>query len=188
VSVPPPAKLVIGALVADASAWAAAEGELAEAFGPFEPRLLAMPFDHSSYYRGEMGAPLLRVFRVLRDPVAQDALVAAKLRTIEIEGRHADRSGAAPRRRVNLDPGILHLAGLVLASTKGYAHRVYLGEGIHAEPELVWRAEGFRPLPWTYEDYRHPASLAFFRDVRAAWKRDLRSAGAPAAPEARACC
>jgi hypothetical protein len=187
-SLPPPAKLIVGAIVADPAAWAAAEADLAGAFGPLEPRLLAMPFAHSAYYREEMGEPLLRVFRVLREPVAQDALAAAKLRTIAIEARHADRSGPTPRRRVNLDPGILHLAGVVLATTKGYAHRVYLGSGIHAEPELVWRGEGFHPLPWTYPDYAHPEALAFFREVRAGWKRELRRSGAGCAREAAACC
>lgn len=184
---PPPAKLVVGALVADPAAWAAAEGELEGSFGPLEPRLLALPFAHSDYYRGEMGGPLLRVFRVLREPVAQDALVDAKLATMRIEELLADRSGQLPRRRVNLDPGVLHLAGLVLASTKGYAHRVYLGRGIHAEPELVWRGSGFRPLPWTYADYAHPEALAFFRAVRADWKRELRRRGADLAPELQPC-
>ena len=187
-SAPPPAKLLVGAIIADSKAWAAAEADLEEAFGPFDPRLLAMPFDHSTYYREEMGGPLLRVFRVLRDPVPQDALAAAKLRTIGIEARHADRAGAAPRRRVNLDPGILHLAGLVLATTKGFAHRVYLGSGIHAEPELVWRGEGFHPLPWTYPDYAHPEALAFFREVRADWKRELRRCGEGCAREVPSCC
>ncbi len=187
-SLPPPAKLVVGAIVADPEAWLRAEADLAAAFGPLEPRLLALPFGHSSYYRGEMGEGLLRIFRVFREPVAQDALAAAKLRTMEIERRHADRGGAAPRRRVNLDPGLLHLAGLVLATTKGFAHRVYLGSGIHAEPELVWRGEGFHPLPWTYPDWGHPESLAFFREARGLWKRELRVAAAVGAGERQACC
>jgi hypothetical protein len=177
----PRAKLLVGAIVADRGAWAEAERELAAAFGPLEPRLLAMPFDHSDYYRGEMGGGLMRVFRVHREPVAQEELAAIKHRTIAIERLFADGEGAAARRRVNLDPGLLWLGGLVLATTKGYAHRVYLGRGVHAEPELVWRAGGYAPLPWTYADYRRRESLAFFGSERTQWLRELR---APAALEA----
>jgi hypothetical protein len=180
----PPAKLLIGAIVADRVAWAAAEVELAAAFGPFDPCVLALPFDHTAYYRSEMGDGLLRVFRVHREPVRQDALAAIKRRAVAIERRLAEGEGPEARRRVNIDPGLLGLAGLVLASTKGYAHRVYLGEGIFAEPTLLWRAGGFRPVAWTYPDYQRPESLAFFAAARNALRRRLRAAEGEPVP----CC
>lgn len=176
---PAPARLVIGAIVADRGSWAAAEERLAAAFGPFEPCLLAFPFDHTDYYRGEMGGDLLRVFRVLRAAVAPADLAELKHRTAGIEREFAAAGAPAPRRRVNLDPGLLSPAALVLASSKGYAHRVYLGRGVHAEVELIWRSGSYRPVAWTYPDYRRGATVAFLNGVRGRWMRELRGRAAP---------
>ena len=64
----------------------------------------------------------------------------------------------------------------MLASTKESSHRVYLGRGIWAEVELLWRAGAFEPLPWTYADYRTPEALGFFGKAREALKKFRREA------------
>ena len=69
-------------------------------------------------------------------------------------------------RRVNLDPGYMDAARVVLASTKDHAHRILLGKGIYGEVTLLYRDGAFRPLPWTYPDYREAATLAFLKGVR----------------------
>ncbi len=71
------------------------------------------------------------------------------------------------RRRVNLDPGYLIASKLVLATTKDFAHRIYLGQGIYGEVTLNYRrGQGWQPHPWTYADYRSPLALEFFALVR----------------------
>jgi hypothetical protein len=70
------------------------------------------------------------------------------------------------RRRINLDPGILTPEHLVLASHKCASHRVYLGDGVYAELELVYQNGDFQPLPWTYPDYRTRLARDFFKVVR----------------------
>ena len=57
-------------------------------------------------------------------------------------------------RKINLDPGLLDLNRLVLATTKHAGHRIPLAEGIYAEITLHYRRGRFEPLPWTYPDYR----------------------------------
>ena len=42
-------------------------------------------------------------------------------------------------RAVNIDPGYLDGARLVLASTKDHAHRIWLRDGIYAEVTLRFR-------------------------------------------------
>jgi hypothetical protein len=188
---PPSARLVAGGLFRDPAAWAAAEEALTAAFGPVTGERLVVPFDGSGYYDAEMGRGLTRVFLVFRDVVLQEELAAIKRLTVSIERRLADCAGDAVRRRVNLDPGLLSLSTLVLASTKGFAHRVYLGQGIHAEVTLLFRGNAFAPVPWTYPDYRQPEALAFFTAARNSWLREVRSRGRAAArpvEEVRACC
>ena len=91
-------------------------------------------------------------------------------------------SGLAPpasglvKRPVNLDPGLLDGSKLILATTKDYAHRIYLSRGIYAEVTLTWRRGAFQPTPWTYRDYRTEPYLAFFAKARARFLDQLRSA------------
>jgi hypothetical protein len=69
-------------------------------------------------------------------------------------------------RPLNLDPGYITLAKLVLASTKDHAHRIYLSQGIYAEITLNYRAGSWQPLPWTYPDYRRSDFQEFFTNCR----------------------
>ena len=75
-------------------------------------------------------------------------------------GRHAEP------RPLNLDPGYITPAKLVLASTKDHAHRIYLRDGIFAEVTLVYRQRKWQPLEWTYPDYRRDDYQRFFTQCR----------------------
>ena len=80
------------------------------------------------------------------------------------------------RRRVNLDPGLLFPGRLILATTKDRAHRIPLRDGIFAELTLLYEKGGWKPLPWTYPDYRTPEyaeALTRMREIlRAGRKRE----------------
>ena len=52
-----------------------------------------------------------------------------------------------------------------------------------ADQEYVERIRNIRN-----PDYAHPASLAFFREVRAGWKRELRRCGDGCSREVPSCC
>jgi hypothetical protein len=67
---------------------------------------------------------------------------------------------------LNLDPGYLTAAKLVLASTKDHAHRIYLRGGVYAEVTLNFRAGQWQMLPWTYPDYRRDDYQSFFTTCR----------------------
>ena len=71
------------------------------------------------------------------------------------------------RRMINLDPGVLTVDHLVLASHKSAGHRLYLGDGVYAELELWYVNGGFEPLPWTYLDYKTKEARVFFEKTRA---------------------
>jgi len=148
-----------------------AASDLAAQYGEFEITSPIMDFDYTDYYAGELGPGLKRRLvsvSTLRDPAE---LVAIKIATTAMEESYTH----AGRRRINIDPGYLALAHLILATGKGYTHRPYLGQGVYADLTLVYQGGDFRPLPWTYPDYQSPAILDFLRQVRAKYVTQLRA-------------
>ncbi|MBI5015098.1 MAG: DUF4416 family protein [Deltaproteobacteria bacterium] len=132
-----------------------------------------LPFTQSAYYDREMGPGLRRAFGAVEGLWYPQRLPQLKLSANVLEHRWRGPSG----RRVNLDPGLLSLTQVVLASGKPAGHRLHLDQGIHGEIEYVYAGGGFRALPWTYPDFRAPSTLEFFNGLRAAHRAKLRRAG-----------
>jgi hypothetical protein len=170
---PRPVKLVC-AVLAGQQAWLdAARAALEAAFGPVDMASDVWPFDCTDYYASEMGTNLLRRIYSFEGLVDPGDLKVVKHTTNRLEREVAASLPDGPRRPVNLDPGYVSLSKLVLATTKEYGHRVYLGSGIHAECTLTWRDGAFRPWEWTYPDYRRAGCLGFLAEVRGAYRDAL---------------
>ena len=163
---PVPARLICGMLSRFPEAHEWAKARLAERFGPIDLKSDAFPFDFTDYYASEMGGGIIRRFVSFAQLIPPEELVEAKLFTNELEAELASSGRFDVPRPVNLDPGLVTASKLVLATTKDYSHRVYLGRGIYAEVTLRYEKQAFRPWPWTYPDYRTEGYLAFFEDVR----------------------
>jgi len=138
-------------------------GRLAERYGTLDARSVPFLFG-SDYYEAEMGSGLVKFFVSFELLVPQDRLAAVKRETNELETQEAGPRG----RRCNLDPGIITHYAVIMATTKGYAHRIYLGAGIYAETTLLCRRGALEALPWTYPDYRTPVAHGFFKQARRA--------------------
>ncbi len=136
-------------------------GKLVERYGRVDARSDPYHFG-SSYYEAEMGPGLVKRFVSFESLVRQDLLAALKRGTNELEDQGRDARG----RIFNIDPGLVTHYSVILATTKGYAHRIYLGEGIYAEPALLFRRGALDALPWTYPDFQTPVAHAFFMEVR----------------------
>ena len=149
---------------------------LAERYGSVESRCAPYPFG-SSYYETEMGTGLVKFFVSFEPLLAQERLAGVKRETNELEAGGADARG----RFCNLDPGIVTHYSVIMATTKGYAHRIYLGGGIYAEPALLFRRGALEALPWTYPDYQTPAAHGFFREARRRLMEQASPSGAPPA-------
>jgi hypothetical protein len=117
---------------------------------------------HSDHYRNEMGEHLQRHFLFFRSLIDAGSIGEIKLKTNAIEGVLSTDG----RRTVNIDPGYLTLAKVVLASTKNYSHRISLGNGIYAETELIFIGSSFRPCLFTYKDYQDEQALRMFAQMR----------------------
>ncbi len=167
---PKPAKLVISLFLKEKELLYPVAQALAEQFGPVDMISAWFPFDYTTYYEPEMGAPLYRrvvVFKTLIDP---GALAEIKIATNELELKYSD-SG---RRMVNMDPGYLVHERFVLATGKNYAHRIYIGKGIYADLTLIYKEGGFQKLPWTYPDYADERMIAFLEMIRNKYAEDLK--------------
>ena len=128
----------------------------------------AFDFTETNYYAAEMGVGLKKQFWAFAGAIDPGRLAAIKLATNQWEAEYAARSLHPEPRPLNLDPGYLTLAKLVLASTKDHAHRIYLADGIYAEVTLSFRGGAWQPFDWTYPDYRRGDYHEFFTQCREA--------------------
>ncbi len=158
-----PVKLVVGLLTSDQSLLAQAQSALAEGFGAVTVKSEEIPFGFTDYYEKEMGPNLIRQWVGFHGLTESEQLADFKRTTISLEKRFL---GPDHKRRVNLDPGLLSLHNLVLASTKGFAHRIYMRDGVYAELTLLFQSGKFQPLAWTYSDYQTPVCQEFLMHCR----------------------
>ncbi|MCD6170228.1 MAG: DUF4416 family protein [Candidatus Latescibacteria bacterium] len=172
---PKPAALVMAIMADSLTRLEQAKISLMKRFGSIELESDPYPFVYSSYYEKEMGKGLTKQFLSFAEPIEMDKLREIKIATNRLEEDMASKQEGRLTRTVNIDPGYLSLAQLVLASTKNYSHRIYLGGGIFAEVTLVYRHGGFQPLYWTYPDYRTELARQFFVRVRGRLLSKIRS-------------
>ena len=143
-----------------------ARDRAATALGPIALESPPFPFVETDYYAPSMGSGLVKrfwAFANLRDP---SELVEWKLSANDWEAEYARQVQHAEARPLNLDPGYLTLAKLVLASTKDHAHRIYLGRGIFAEVTLYFKDGRWQHREWTFPDYRRADYNEFFSAAR----------------------
>lgn len=143
---------------------------LKENFGEVLLKSEVIPFIHTTYYNKEMGDDLLRQWYAFDNLVVPDVLADMKHRTNEIEESFLNNNSG---RKVNIDPGFITLSNLILASTKDFSHRIYIGKGIYAEVTFIYKNKAFVPLEWTYPDHQEPKALEFFQKAREILKNRL---------------
>jgi uncharacterized protein DUF4416 len=158
-----------------------ARRQAAEAWGPIALESPRFEFVETDYYAPTMGEGLKKCFWAfagLRDPAE---LIEWKIAANRWEAEYARQAGHGQTRPLNLDPGYLTPAKLVLASTKDHAHRIYLGRGIYAEVTLYFKDRRWQDREWTFPDYRRADYQQFFAEAR-----QLLHARQKAAPTLRA--
>jgi len=170
---PKPVKLISSMFTVDLELLEVARDRLSKVFGPTDYESDLLPFDHTSYYAAEFGEGLMRQIVAFAELIDPERLAEIKRLTNDLETSWA-REG---KRRINLDPGYVSLAKLVLATTKNHGHRIYLGQGIYAEVTLCYRNKTFRPWEWTYPDYASPPYIAIFDQIRELYLAQLRQRG-----------
>lgn len=163
---PLPGKLILSAIYSSLGPMHDAIREVENKFGLVEFESDEIEFIHTTYYREEMGDNLKRKFFAFEEKIDRESLAEIKIWTNKLEEKLGEKIDDFVFRKVNLDPGILSLANLTLASTKDYAHRVYINNGIFCEITLIYEKKKFKALPWTYPDYMETEIVDFLKRVR----------------------
>ncbi len=114
------------------------------------------------YYAKEMSHPLARFFFVPQKLMSRDQMLLTKVESLEWE-RSWSIDG---KRMVNIDVGMLSPENFILATTKNYSHRVYLGEDIFADLTYQFQKGKFHTFPWTYPDYLDQEKIDFLFQER----------------------
>jgi len=167
---PPPVQFFASVIFSDSGILSQAEARLSALIGAIEEKTANASFTQSDYYAPEMGTGLMRLFILFQPLLGREKLADIKRSTNEIEEILATRG----RRSVNVDPGYIALEHVVLGTTKGYTHRIYLGRGIFADLTLVYENGTYRGLPWTYPDYGSNELICLLNGWRERYKRLLR--------------
>jgi len=164
-----PVLLICGILASDKSNIDSVIPVLEQEWGSVLSSSGIMSFDYTDYYAKETGDNILRCylgFDLFIDPFD---LYDIKRQTNKIEQNYV----VDGNRMVNLDPGYISKAKLVLATTKDATHRIYGGNGIYAEATLYFEDKTYHPWPWTYPDYRDKKNIDFFNKLRQKYKNKL---------------
>lgn len=134
-------------------------------WGEPERESLFFPFVWTNYY-DDIAPQLDRCFFSYPGLYPMSELPDWKRLAVSLEARTGEH------RRVNIDPGTLDGARLLLASTKGQAHRIYLRDGIFAEVTLCRRKGEWASFFYTFPDFKSDVYYRWLDLVRSDWKKE----------------
>lgn len=148
----------------EATQWARAE--LIQVWGPLLLESEPFEFRETRFYEATMGSELRKQWLAFERLVDPADLANFKQTTNRLERAYAESHDHPVPRPLNLDPGYLTEAKLVLATTKNREHRIYLRDGIFAEVTLYFQDHRWQSSRWTYPDYQRPDLHAFLDRCR----------------------
>ena len=165
-----PVKLVVGFIYKEESFLRKAELTLQKYFGEIDFKSQELEFNLTDYYKEELGTNLKRGFISFKKLILPQALPKIKILTNRIE----EKLSINKTRTINIDPGYLNLAKFVLATTKDFAHRIYIDKGIYAEITLAYHGKSFESWEWTYPDFRTEAYIKILNKIREIFSEQIK--------------
>ena len=166
----PKTKLIIGLIFNNEEVLYKTVNTLRRYFGKIDFESEIIEFNFTTYYQKETGSNLKRKFISFTKLVDPAKLPEIKILTNKIE----DKFSLKGNRRINIDPGYIDLAKLVLASTKDFTHRIYLHKGIYAEITLFYQGNSFKSWDLTYPDYRTDKYIEIFNHLRQIYAQQIK--------------
>lgn len=148
------------------------ESELEKRLSPIDSVSNTYLFEKFTiYYCEEMGSNLHKKIVSFQELQPADSLPEIKIATNRIEKEYQKNQ----KRTVNIDPGYICAAKVVLATTKDYDHRIYLQQGIFGDVHLRFRQGHFQTNEWTYPDYHQREILDYFEGLRQIYLKQLQN-------------
>ena len=170
-SKPQPVKLFIGMFSPDVHLLKELKDKLQNIYGPSDMESPMLKWSHTGYYLKEMGKGLKKQFIFFQKLINPETIAEIKLKTIELEKQYLNENNG---RRINIDPGYLDSARIILVSSKDFSHRICLGKGIYGEVTLIYSGNNYQILPYTYPDFRTQKYWDLFKKARALYKAELK--------------
>ena len=172
---PKPVKLIVAIMAADKTCLKAAIRALEANLGTIDLSSDAWDFNKTTYYKDQTGENILKQFVSIEKLIDPGDLAKIKHKTNKLERKLAKKLQSQFPRPVNLDPGVIEPSKLILATTKNYSHRIYIGKKMYAEVTLIFDKGKWQFFGYTYPDYRQPCYMDFFDKVRKRLVEQLRS-------------
>lgn len=169
-----PVKLIVGILACDESVLEVCRQVLSEAYGQADLISEVWPFDMTEYYVSEAGPNMVRQFMAFEELIDPGRLAGIKHQTNRMEQDLVQQLDTPYPRPVNFDPGFIEPSKLVLASTKNFAHRIYIGDHMYAEVTMTYNKGRWETFPFTFPDYKSGRYNEFLNEVRQRLVRQLR--------------
>jgi len=140
-------------------------------FGPLDYVSPNLDFEkYTLYYREEMGQGLMGKLVSFERLIHPSQLADVKHVTMDLERKFSIEG----KRKINIDPGYIHHTQFVLASTKHWGNRIYIGKGIYAEVTLVYMRGSFHHLDFTYPNYQEKEYKEHLEKIREIYLRKRR--------------
>lgn len=171
---PKQVKLIVGILAASDEALSRAVECIEQRFGKGDFKSEVWAFTQTEYYKDEIGDNVLRQFISIEKLIDPGELADIKHQTNELEKELAERLKLDLPRPVNLDPGIIEPSKLILATTKNFSHRIYIGNKMYAELTLSFNKGIWNSFAYTFPDYKQRRYHEFFSKVRERLVQQLR--------------
>jgi hypothetical protein len=162
ISLPKKVKLFCGIIFSDNKVKQKSFEILEEKLGKIDLISDVIPFDFSSYYNSEIGNNLKRFWIAFEKLISAAEIAEIKVFTNFIEADFTVNN----KRQINIDPGYITPANVILATTKDYSHRIYLAKGIYGEVTTIYKKGGYIKLPWSYPDYMSNIAARFLLKAR----------------------
>lgn len=163
---PLPVLLFVAVSSAEESAFDWFEQRAQTHWGALLTRSELLPFDQTEYYSRSMGSPLFKRFYLFEREQDPKLIAGIKVLSNEWEDEYKSVSSLDVERPINIDPGYVTEAKLVLATTKDRDHRLYLEQGIYAEVTLYYQHDVWNGSRWTYPDYQLEVTHAVLNQAR----------------------
>lgn len=143
-------------------------------WGTISIRSPIFDFTETDFYTKSMGNELKKQFLAFANPFDPGEIAPTKIISNQWEQDYKRQGSFAEDRPVNIDPGYVSEAKLVLVTSKDRDHRIYLSQGIFAEVTLHYRGGNWTASRWTYPDYQRADFQAFFSECRQQVREQIR--------------
>jgi hypothetical protein len=163
---PKPVKFVIGILAADEASCNAAVAAIEKKFGKIDLISPLWTFTHTTYYKDELGENAVKRYVSIEKLISPARIAKIKHITNRMEQKLAKKLDTQFARPVNIDPGYIETSKLVLATTKNFSHRIYIGKKMWAEVTLSYVHGKWISYEFTFPDHKEDRYHGFLSQAR----------------------